>query len=389
MNMTPSASISPIQTYGLLQNSTVLVSESPEHTNITVSTGNNQIVDDNSNTYSSVNIADEAKKSPSIKPNYISHISSSPRSSINSLGSPSKYDKNIGSADYYNNNCNRNSNSNNNNNSDISNSNCNDNSNNNTNNIISAIAASSVTDENSIVKVNNNSENEKENEFDNEYENESDDYDENLILHDGKYYYYANANDDNMSDDEQYCDDIVTGNGDFQNMDSNVEMFCQTAMSLEMNNAELMFNLMYFGGGGTQHSNVANIINSALEETVALHSEQNTPYKLKPAPDIILSKLAVHSQVHAEDDCYNGNGAELNCSVCRDVIDFGESFTRLPQCHHLFHTECILRWFKMQSWCPICRTSLLEATDSASSNNKLIDSSSSNLPLDNCEYSKA
>jgi len=60
--------------------------------------------------------------------------------------------------------------------------------------------------------------------------------------------------------------------------------------SLEMDNEDLLFNMLYFAeqdnggvGVGVGMSSMGRVISSAMSETVALHSDNNTPYKLKPA----------------------------------------------------------------------------------------------------------
>jgi hypothetical protein len=50
-------------------------------------------------------------------------------------------------------------------------------------------------------------------------------------------------------------------------------LFAQSAMSMDMDNEDLIFNLLYFGG---DTSNFASMMNNAAEETVAAHSAGNT-----------------------------------------------------------------------------------------------------------------
>jgi hypothetical protein len=49
--------------------------------------------------------------------------------------------------------------------------------------------------------------------------------------------------------------------------------FAQSAMSLGMDNEDLIFNLLYFSDAG---ANFQSMFNSAIEETVAAHSAGNT-----------------------------------------------------------------------------------------------------------------
>lgn len=123
-------------------------------------------------------------------------------------------------------------------------------------------------------------------------------------------------------------------------------MFAVTAMSLGLENDDLLFNLLYFGGG---EANFGTMFNSAMEETVALYSENNTPYKLRPADEDALGGLecTVLSAGLGLDD--------YECSICKDDMEMGCDVTRLPACRHCFHFECVVRWLKLQGWCPVCR----------------------------------
>lgn len=52
-------------------------------------------------------------------------------------------------------------------------------------------------------------------------------------------------------------------------------LFAQSAMSMDMDNEDLIFNLMYFGGDSSS-ANFASMMSNAAEETVAAHSAGNT-----------------------------------------------------------------------------------------------------------------
>lgn len=142
---------------------------------------------------------------------------------------------------------------------------------------------------------------------------------------------------------------------DMANME---EMFGHTALSLGMDNEELLFNLMYFDEG--QNTSFNTVMNNVQEETLALHSENNTPYKLNPASALAISGL--HKEVYMPSshslnnklfkDCeqqqvqqHDNDGCE--CSVCKDNIEFGSDILKIPSCQHYFHEECLLRWIRM------------------------------------------
>ncbi|CAK9309565.1 unnamed protein product [Citrullus colocynthis] len=49
------------------------------------------------------------------------------------------------------------------------------------------------------------------------------------------------------------------------------------------------------------------------------------------------------------------SGAAVECAVCLSAIEDGEAARILPNCKHVFHLECIDKWFGSHSTCPICR----------------------------------
>jgi hypothetical protein len=119
------------------------------------------------------------------------------------------------------------------------------------------------------------------------------------------------------------------------------EMFDQTAMSLGMNREEFLFNLMYFGNGEMPNLNTA--ISNAREETVALYSEHNTPYKLRPASFSAIESLKsiILTSLDDLDDA--------DCAICKEDMTIGTEVTFPPNCAHCFHKECLIRWIKLVS----------------------------------------
>ena len=51
---------------------------------------------------------------------------------------------------------------------------------------------------------------------------------------------------------------------------------------------------------------------------------------------------------------------EKSCPIC--TKDFNNDFVALP-CSHIFHSECILKWFEKKMNCPICRIKIAWSTD--------------------------
>jgi hypothetical protein len=58
------------------------------------------------------------------------------------------------------------------------------------------------------------------------------------------------------------------------------------------------------------------------------------------------------------------NSVQL-CAICLDDYKVGEDigWSRNPLCHHVFHTDCILKSLEANNLCPICRNSYYIADD--------------------------
>ncbi|KAK9734371.1 hypothetical protein RND81_04G135400 [Saponaria officinalis] len=59
----------------------------------------------------------------------------------------------------------------------------------------------------------------------------------------------------------------------------------------------------------------------------------------------------------------------LECSVCISEVLQGDVIRVLPKCNHGFHLECIDKWFKSHSTCPLCRNVVSCQNQSGSSLN--------------------
>jgi hypothetical protein len=44
---------------------------------------------------------------------------------------------------------------------------------------------------------------------------------------------------------------------------------------------------------------------------------------------------------------------DTTCSICQE--DITGAHTRIRQCNHSFHSQCIREWFTMNTRCPVCR----------------------------------
>ncbi|KAK3151573.1 hypothetical protein QOZ80_3AG0247620 [Eleusine coracana subsp. coracana] len=53
------------------------------------------------------------------------------------------------------------------------------------------------------------------------------------------------------------------------------------------------------------------------------------------------------------------DAAVVECAVCLAEMEDGERGRLLPGCGHRFHVECIDRWFRAHSTCPLCRAAVV------------------------------
>ncbi|GLT89209.1 hypothetical protein SLE2022_072030 [Rubroshorea leprosula] len=54
----------------------------------------------------------------------------------------------------------------------------------------------------------------------------------------------------------------------------------------------------------------------------------------------------------------NGQFPEADCSICLGVFGDGDKVKVLPQCQHLYHSECVDKWLSNEPSCPLCRSSI-------------------------------
>lgn len=54
----------------------------------------------------------------------------------------------------------------------------------------------------------------------------------------------------------------------------------------------------------------------------------------------------------------------FDCPVCLAAFDDNDSLRLLPECSHVFHSDCIDIWFRSHNTCPLCRACLAHPKDS-------------------------
>ena len=116
----------------------------------------------------------------------------------------------------------------------------------------------------------------------------------------------------------------------------------QTAMSFDMDDNDLLFNLLYFNENpeGLDTSNIGAICETAVTETLAAHSEGNTPYKLRPASEKVQAEFDGTEKL--TENMYQKLDT-TECSICLEemLIDCKIAYLK---CNHCFHCDCFLRW---------------------------------------------
>lgn len=58
---------------------------------------------------------------------------------------------------------------------------------------------------------------------------------------------------------------------------------------------------------------------------------------------------------HSRGESKDGAAAAVDCAVCLGQVAEGEMVRQLPTCRHAFHNECIDKWLRSHSLCPLCR----------------------------------
>nr|XP_009610438.1 RING-H2 finger protein ATL66-like [Nicotiana tomentosiformis] len=62
--------------------------------------------------------------------------------------------------------------------------------------------------------------------------------------------------------------------------------------------------------------------------------------------------------LHRTSDCRGNTAAEVECCICLGIFQDGDKVKVLPSCQHCYHSECVDKWLRNQSSCPLCRASL-------------------------------
>ena len=62
-------------------------------------------------------------------------------------------------------------------------------------------------------------------------------------------------------------------------------------------------------------------------------------------------------QIFPKPEEYNENSQEKECIICLSKIKKKQKIQKLLKCNHIFHKECIDKWFisSQKIICPICK----------------------------------
>ena len=66
------------------------------------------------------------------------------------------------------------------------------------------------------------------------------------------------------------------------------------------------------------------------------------------------------------------------CSVCLCDFEIDEEVIQLPNCKHIFHPPCVLRWLEMHDSCPICRTPLRGSSNNSTTTTRSTSTTNNN-----------
>ncbi|XP_057529763.1 RING-H2 finger protein ATL1-like [Amaranthus tricolor] len=96
------------------------------------------------------------------------------------------------------------------------------------------------------------------------------------------------------------------------------------------------------------HLDVA-LLHQQDEDHITENHEENHGLKLI---DLIPAMKFMELSKGRDPDSIRGSG----CSIClREGYEDDEMCKVLPECDHVFHSDCIDQWFMKKQSCPVCR----------------------------------
>ena len=98
-----------------------------------------------------------------------------------------------------------------------------------------------------------------------------------------------------------------------------------------------------------EHNSLLSHMDDLRSNLEALLERINQPAQ-HPVPDTIVNELP-EITIDSVDKL---DGDKKDCTICLNSFKHGDKALILP-CIHIFHTNCIKKWFKTQNTCPICK----------------------------------
>ncbi|KAL8504880.1 hypothetical protein ACS0TY_016172 [Phlomoides rotata] len=60
------------------------------------------------------------------------------------------------------------------------------------------------------------------------------------------------------------------------------------------------------------------------------------------------------------DFSYGTKQSAGECAICLSIFQEGDRVKVLPLCNHRFHSECVGKWLRTRSSCPMCRCGVIQ-----------------------------
>jgi hypothetical protein len=108
---------------------------------------------------------------------------------------------------------------------------------------------------------------------------------------------------------------------------------------------------MGFGGGG-RGGGGGGFVGFGGGGTTSYGDLEDVPRPLTPDEQRQLTATEIYAET--------GSSAETRCAICLGDFEAGETLRRLP-CLHVYHDECIGRYFETKHNCPVCQTDVRPA----------------------------
>ena len=125
---------------------------------------------------------------------------------------------------------------------------------------------------------------------------------------------------------------------------NNVNMFNGMPMQMNLPTG----SRLNFGSSPLHNPFYSHMINN--QNNVEAFLEQINQPAQHPVPDTIVNELP-EITIDSVDKL---DGDKKDCTICLNSFKHGDKALILP-CIHIFHTDCIKKWFKTQNTCPICK----------------------------------